>query len=246
MSIGRFMKRAAQAAAGLALSVIATAAIAVAYPEPLFAYHLQQGRLEIWSDRPFEEEAGRRVLADVEHRLSVSGLNRTGEQFRIFMASAPWRRRLVFLWNDGAGGVAYPMLSGHVFLRASSIETNALYGPSGSPAAAPRTLAYFAAHEIGHSLTVQEVGLWRYLRLPVWIREGVADYIGLAGDIDVPALAQKLRAGQAELDPERSGLYLRYHLLVAFLVKEKGWSLQDVLAASPDQAAAEQAVLLSH
>jgi hypothetical protein len=245
MSAGYFVKRAAQAAAGLVLAVITAAAIIIAYPEPLFAHHLQQGRLELWSDRPFEEEAGRRLLADVERRLSASELNRPGERFRIFTASEPWRRRAVFLWNDGAGGVAYPMFSGHVFLRASNIEGDVLYGPSGKPAEAPRTLAYFAAHEIGHSLTVQELGLWQYLRLPVWVREGVADSIGLAGDIDVPVLAQKLRAGSPELDPVRSGLYSRYHLLVAFLVKEKGWSLRDVLHARPDQAATEQALLRS-
>jgi hypothetical protein len=245
MSASSYLKRAAQAAAGLTLAVIATAATIVAYPEPLFAYHLQQGRLELWSDRPFEEEAGRRVLADVERRLSASSLNRPGERFRIFTASEPWRRRLVFLWNDGAGGVAYGVFSGNVFLRASNVEANVLYGPSGVPAAAPRTLAYYAAHEIGHSLTVRETGLQRYFSLPRWVREGVADYIGLAGDIDIPALARKLREGAAELDPARSGRYSRYHLLVAFLVKEKGWSLQDILRANPDQAAIERAVLQS-
>jgi hypothetical protein len=225
------------------LAVAATATIAVAFPEPLFAYHLQQGRLELWSDRPFQEEAGRRVLADVERRLSVSDLNRPAARFRIFSANEPWRSRLLFLWNSGARGVFYAPVTDKVFLRSSNIEADTVFGPSGQPAAPPRTLAYFAAHEIGHSLTAQQVGLWRYLRLPVWVREGVADYIGLAGDIDVPALAQKLRAGSAELDPALSGRYSRYHLLVAFLVKEKGLSLKDILYAKPDQAAIEQELL---
>jgi hypothetical protein len=225
----------------LAFAITGAGAALLVHPQPLFAYHVSDGRLELWSDKPFSEEAGRRILADVEGRIDTSQLNRPHDHFCIFVVNTAWRRRLTFLWSTGAAGLAYYPLTHNVFIRTSDIELGVVFGASGVPAPPPRTLAYFAAHEIGHNLTGEAIGPRAYFRLPVWVREGVADYIGFAGAVDVADLARQLRAGADELDP-RLGFYARYRLLVAYLIKNKGWSIVRILAEAPKQALLEEEI----
>ena len=82
-----------------------------------------------------------------------------------------------------------------------------------------------------------------YHSLPAWIREGVADYIGLAETVDFEDLIERLRAGDPELAPKRSGLSLRYRLLVAFFLDHEHWSLEQLLASPMPQPEAEARML---
>jgi hypothetical protein len=236
--MNRIVRRIAGAARRLAIAAVAAAAASaalLAHPQPLFAHRLAEGRLELWSDLPFSERAGRSLLSEVERRLKTSELDRPLERYCIFVVNSPWRRRLTFLWNPRAGGLSYYPLTTNVFIRASDIDRGVVFSPSGSPVPAPRTLAYYAAHEIGHNLTGASIGFEAYFKLPDWVREGVADYIGFGGDVDVPAMANALKAGEREFDPSL-GFYARYRLEIAYLAQRKGWSIGKILNQPPDRA----------
>jgi hypothetical protein len=224
------------------LAPLAIGVTALVHPQPAFAYHVQSGRLSLFSDRPFDIEKSKHVLADVDRRLRLTSLDHGDGEHRIFVANSPWRARLVFLWNFGAGGVNYYPLTRNVFIRESDIDSNRVLRTAG-PVPPPRTLAYYAAHEIGHSLTGEAVGPFAYHSLPAWIREGVADYIGLAQPVDFEDLIERLREGDRELDPKRSGLYLRYRLLVSYFVDHEHWSLEQLLASPMPQPEAEARML---
>lgn len=226
---------------GGTLLVCAAALGLLTYPQPLFAYHVTLGRLELYSDRPFDTKRGRQVLADIERRVASSPLN-DRKTYRIFIANAGWRSRLVFLWNYGAGGVNYYPLP-NVFIRKANIDTDRVMTSFGMPVPPPRTLAYYGAHEVGHSLVAAQIGAIAHFRLPAWVREGLADYIAFGGNVDIDALAQDLRNGAPDLDPKRSGLYARYRLLVAYLLEREEWPIEQLLSAPPTQEAVEQRVL---
>jgi hypothetical protein len=113
--------RIARAAALLAITLTLAVLGLLAHPQPLFAHSVADGRLELWSDRPFDAEAGRRVLADIESRISRSPLDRRDGAHRIFVVNEPWRARLLFLWSYGVGGVNYYPLTRNVFIRRSDI-----------------------------------------------------------------------------------------------------------------------------
>ena len=113
----------------------------LAYPQPLFAHSIAEGRLELWSDRPFDADAGRRVLMDVESRISRSPLDKGDGVHRIFIVNEPWRVRLLFLWSYGAGGLNYYPLTRNVFIRRSDIEAGRVMRWSGAFVEVPRTLA---------------------------------------------------------------------------------------------------------
>ena len=228
-----------------AAMLIATVAGLLFYPEPLYGYRVDQGRLRLYSDQPFNTNQGRVVLNDVEHRLSAAPaeLRDSVSVYRIFVTNSEWRRRLVFLWNYGAGGVNYYPIAHSVFLRQGDIDADRLFSTDGASVAAPRTLSYFAAHEVGHSLIGKRAGAVANWRLPVWIREGMADYIGFGGDVDVAALARQLGEGHRELNPKQSGFYARYRLAVAYLLTREHWTADKLFALQRARAEVEQRLL---
>ena len=227
--------------AGVAGVLTCTGVTVLAHPDPLFAYHVTYGRLELRSDAPFDFAAGQSVLADVERRLDQSELNDRGSH-RAIIANAAWRRELTFLWNGGAAGLNYYPLTRNVFIRRSDIEADRVFGASGKMAQPPRTLAYYIAHEIGHTLTKERVGEAEFFSMPRWLREGVADYIGFGSRVDVDELMKALRAGDPTLDP-RSGYYARYRLLVAALLQREHWPMDKLLHSKLSEQEAEKIVL---
>ena len=212
----------------------------LAFPDCFFTYYTQRGRLSLYSDLPFDAAKAQGILAGIDSRLLRSPLDK-GEAHRIFVANADWRQRLFMNTAYSAGGVNFYPLTRNVFLRNSDIDADTVFGQSGRAAEKPRTFTYFAAHEIGHTLTAERLGilnLWNF-RVPVWIREGTADYIGLAGDVDVERLYARYRARDPAFDP-KSGHYDRYRLLVAYFLKRKHWSMDQLLLSNMSMEEAER------
>jgi hypothetical protein len=148
------------------------------------------------------------------------------------------------LFSDvyGVAGVNRYPLTTNVFMRDAIIEENCLIGPSGSRVSGVRTLDYFIAHEIAHTLTGQAIGGLKYHRLPQWVREGYADYVGKGSAFNYDEARKAFLAGVPEMDWAKSGLYWRYNLLVAFLLEKHGWSVQRLLEERVDQGAVEQLI----
>ncbi|HEX2594332.1 MAG TPA: hypothetical protein VHL34_22710 [Rhizomicrobium sp.] len=217
--------------AAVPVSLAALLGTALAYPEPFFAYHTERGRLAVYSDQPFDTAKAQTLLAHIDERVSRSPLD-THQAHAIFVANSEWRRRIFMNVAAGAGGVNFYPVTRNVFLRTSDIDHNKLIRPNGTPAENPRTLTYYGAHEIGHSLTGEARGmahLWNW-RLPAWVREGYADYVGLGGrgQIDITAYYKRYRAH----DPHflvGSGFYDRYRMLTYYFLDRKGWSVQRLL-----------------
>lgn len=241
----KVFRRLAVALGALSLGLGAAVAGLLAYPEPLYAHSVSAGRLALYSDRPFSIEAGRWVLSDIERRLAAApaGLADPDSSYRIFVSNDESRRRLTFLWNYGAGGVNYYPIAGSVFIRQADVDRDRLLRSDGGDVPPPRTLAYYGGHEIAHSLIGQRVGTIANWRLPVWIREGLADYVGFGGEVDIEALTAQFRAGDRDLDPAASGLYARYRLLVAFMLDREGWTADELLASGMSQDEAERRLL---
>ncbi len=82
------------------------------------------------------------------------------------------------------------------------------------------------------------IHLWNF-HLPQWIREGTADYIGLAGDIDVVAMYAQYHAHHP-FYRAGSGHYDRFRLLVAFYVKTLHWPIEKLLLSKLTMEDAER------
>ncbi len=149
---------------------------------------------------------------------------------------------LLFNKDYGVGGVAQYPVTPNVFLRGALIEDNRLVSPSGNPVTGDRTLDYYVAHEITHQLTGHAIGPLRFYKLPRWVREGYADYVGKGTSFDYGEAKRAFLAGTPEMDLKKSGQYGRFHLLVAYLLDHQHWSVEQLLNNPPAQAAIEAAI----
>jgi hypothetical protein len=228
------------AAAGA--TAVALYLLLLCYPQALFHSSVQAANLTLYSDRPFSPEAARNVLELAGTKLSASALYSAKQHHVAYICNARWRQRLFFNRNYGVGGVNQYPVTTNVFLRDALIEENCLVGPNGNRVSGDRTLDYFIAHEITHTLTAQATGWVDYYRLPQWVREGYADYVGKGPAFDYAEAKRAFLDGAPEMDWEKSGLYWRYHLLVAYLLDREHWSIQRLLEEAPQQQAVEDAI----
>jgi len=221
----------------LALVGATTLYLAVlAYPQPLFAHELTSAGITVHATRPIPE-AMKATVERVRARLDRSPLSAGTRDVHVFICHSPWLFALFARQNYRVGGVADWLVGQHVFLRESDLDNDRLISPSGQPVAADRPLSYFIAHEVMHVANVRAVGRWRYARMAQWVDDGYADYI--ARDIDLAGALQKMKEGARELDPRRSGLYLRYQLMVAYLLDKERMPVERVLAAPPPREEVE-------
>jgi hypothetical protein len=225
------------------VAIVALYLALICHPGLFFAHSLTRGGITLYSDEPIPAEPAGRILDEVAGRLAQSPLAAPPriKDLRVYICNRRWRFALFANTRFKVGGLAYPPLSDNVFLRTVHFRANRLVGYSGKEATGPRTLSYYIAHEIMHVLVARELGVVRHWRLPAWKNEGYADLIAKGTDFDYEQTQEQFRRGERELDPKLSGLYLRYHLLVAYLLNHKGISVNDMLYGDfePKQLEAE-------
>lgn len=223
-------------------ALLAAYCLLLSFPQPFFAYSVKAGNLVLHADAPFPEEAGRIVLRLAAAKLARSPLASQSLQHHVYLCQARWRQRLFFNIDYGVGGVAPYPFSPNVFLRDAGVADNRLIGPSGNPVPGDRTLDYYIAHEVTHQLTGRALGPFAYARLPQWVREGYADYVGKGIGFQYEEAKKALLANDAAMDWQRSGLYLRFHLLVAHSLDKRGITVGQLLTNPPQQETVEAEV----
>ena len=230
-----------RSAAGAFCLVLAYSTL-LKFPQPLFSFTVSANNLTLHSDRALAEGASRRVLELAEAKLRRSPLYSKQIARDIYLCNSTWRQAVFFSFDYGVGGVAPYPRTPNVFLRDADVERNRLISPSGSPVAGSRTLDYFIAHEVTHQLTGRAVGPIRYFRMAQWIREGYADYVGKGASFNYAEARRAFDVEAPEMDWKKSGLYWRYHLLVAYLLDRRGWSVMRLLEDPPSQESVESAI----
>lgn len=224
----RWPRRVRRIGLALAGAVFGWLALAV-HPQPLFAYSAQRANVVLHARAPFPAQT-QPLLADVLARVSRSPLYDAGRTYHVFLCDSQALFAVFAPWNARVGGVTQVYLGGNAFLRPFSIERGRLIGPSGDDKPGERTLAYFIAHEVTHTMTADRLGRWGYHRLAAFQREGYADYVAFARPVDFAAGREALLRDAPEMDPKRSGLYRRYELMVAHLLERRGMTVERLLA----------------
>ena len=69
-----------------------------------------------------------------------------------------------------------------MFTRAARWDRDQLAGPDESDG--PRPLHEYIAHEVTHMMVEDRIGIMASRRLPVWLREGYAEYVARSDSFD--------------------------------------------------------------
>jgi hypothetical protein len=208
------------------------------FPQPLFAYKFSTESITLYCDDSIPAGV-ERVLQDVQSRLEKCPLYMGHPHQNVFVCNHSWRYKLFTNRNSGAGGLAYGFAPWNIFLRKSDIARNDLFTRQEDSSGPDRPLSYFIAHEITHNLTVRFIGPLAYERLPAWKKEGYADYVGKGGQFDFKKIQSLFKKNDPSLDPKVSGLYLRYHLLVAELLDRRKVTVGEMLKDDYDRGKLE-------
>jgi hypothetical protein len=200
--------------------------LVLVHPQPLFAYELQHAGIVVHATRPIPD-AMRTTLDRVRARLDRTPLAEPTHVDHVFICDSRWLFALFARTRYRVGGIADVHFGQHAFLRPSDMEHDRLIGPGGQPVSPDRPLSYFIAHELMHLAHGRRLGRIGYARLPQWVDDGHADYV--ARDIDLGQAWRAFKAGATELDPSRSGLYIRFHLMVAYMLEKERVSPADLL-----------------
>ena len=225
----RVGRRLALAATALGVGYVAL----VIHPQPLFAYSAKRQNVVLHARHPFPTETPA-LLDDVVRRLSASPLYDSQRIHHVFLCDTPQLFAVFALWQRTAGAIAATWANGNAFIRPANISRGRVTGASGIEKGGNRTLAYYVAHELTHSMTADRTGRFGYRRLSAFQTEGYADYVAFAEPVDVNQGLSELRAGSKDMDPALSGHYDRYRLFVGYLLQDRHLPVEELLAQRLD------------
>jgi hypothetical protein len=205
------------------------------HPQPLFAYSATVENLTLYARAPLPEVAPA-VLDDALRRIQRSPLYSPAVHHRVFLCNSS---SLFFFLSGGTRrgrAVTVDFLNGNIFIASANVERGEVYGRSGAAAGPDRPLSYFIAHEVAHHMTSTTLGRWRYFRMPVWLREGYADYVARLGPANLTDATHGIQSDEPDWDPTRSGLYLRYWAEVTFLLDDRHTPIDQALRSTRTEA----------
>ncbi|WP_263418149.1 hypothetical protein [Terriglobus albidus] len=197
--------------------------LVICYPQPFFRYSVWHDNIRLYSTAPIPPNAVF-LLKEVQTRLATSPAYDGSVEQRIFICGSAAGFAFFTNFAVKSSGLTYVYLNRNIFLRPSDIRQNRLTNYSGLKVMDDRTLVYYMAHEVTHSLTVSYIGVWRYHSLPKWLREGYADYVGKGHD-SLLHLQRKFEDCSYQTNRE----YLGYELMAAYLLDIRNIGLRDLL-----------------
>lgn len=211
------------------------------FPEPFFRHSVRKDNIILYTASKPTQSADT-LLEDVSKLLRRSVLDDPGAKHRVFLCNSLAEFGFFTRGRTDLGGLCDDHLTGNIFIRPASIEKGRVMAPPWWPYDTdPRPLSYFIAHEVTHSLESRYAGRWN-LKVPVWLWEGYADYIG-KGPEPMERYLDLLRQNAPVMDPKR-GLYDRYQLYVMYLLDYKHQDIRALLDHPPSREALEDSVRL--
>lgn len=206
-------------------------------PKLFFSWSHDGAFIHVRSDEPIPASAAS-VISLAESKIRRSPLFDPKRSYSVYVCNAPWRWNYFSGFDARSRGFQTP-LGRAVFIRGARWDNNQLLGPDGRDG--PRSLDVYIAHEVTHMMVADRVGLVAARRMPVWVREGYAEYVARHDTFDYAATRARFIAGdQAVADGDA---YWKYVLLVTHLLDQERLEVSALLNTPPDPKDVEARVL---
>lgn len=200
------------------------------FPEPFFPNKLTIDSVTVYSDESIPTSEITTIVKTALQRVRKSKIYKKDIKERLFIANNP------FLWayfsniNYKASGLNYVCFNHTIFFRKADIKNNRLYGYSGKVAKGDRTLDYFMAHEMTHSLEFYSMPWYTYPLTTNWVLEGYCDYVAHDSKKYEEYLNHYLNV------PETTGAkyYSRARTMVAYLLEKEKVVVVDIWKKAKD------------
>jgi hypothetical protein len=191
--------------------------ITLLYPQPFFRHHITDGVITVYSDEEIPVSRMTAIIQSAQNRIQKSILFKSNTKHSLYFVNNPIRWRYFTNINYKMGGINYVCFNHNIFLRKVDINNNRLYGPSGNIVTGNRTLDYFMAHEMTHTLEFQSMPWYQYPIQTNWILEGYAEYIAHESESYEKILDQYLTVS------ENSGAkyYTKVRTMVAYVLEKE-------------------------
>jgi hypothetical protein len=194
------------------------------YPQPFFRHHLTEGVITVYSDEEIPVSRMTAIIQSAQNRIQKSTLFKSNTKHTIFFANNPIRWLYFTNVNYKMGGINYICFNHNIFLRKVDINNNRLYGPSGNIVTGNRTLDYFMAHEMTHTLEFQSMPWYQYPIQTNWVLEGYAEYVAHGSE------SYEATLDQYHTVSENSGAkyYTKVRTMVAYLLEIQHTNISDL------------------
>ncbi len=209
----------------------------IEFPSFLFSHKYQNSNLIIYSDKPIPPNI-KEISNEVLFRLNKSSIFNTNKTYVVYISNDSWRWMLFsfpanFTTRIGGFNAGF---HGNAFIRPSVISENKIIPPGSNLLdAEQRDLVYFITHEVVHALLYDEVGyISNFINYPRWFQDGYPDYIA-KNSFDFEDNLVQFKNNEKRLTVQ-SGLYVRYHLYVAYLMDIKGYPIKEIIKNIPDES----------
>ena len=184
--------------------------IGITFPYLFFKDEVSYQNIHIYcSDLPRKEVIN--LAKDVYAIIQKSDLYDPNDSHKLFITSSALQYGLFTLIFYKSAG--FYNANGNAFIRPISIRENRLIKFDGTLAEKNLTLPYVLAHETTHSMTAARIGKLRYIFLPEWIREGIAE--SDSRGVSFKELLSYRKTNNPELYVR--GKYLLYALRIEYL-----------------------------
>lgn len=209
----------------------------IEFPSFLFSHKYQNANLVLYSDKPIHSNIVK-ITGEVLLRLNKSSLFNVNKTYEVYISNDIWRWNLLSypanlttrLGGFNAG------FHGNTFIRPSIISENKIIPPGNNLLdAKQRDLVYFITHEIVHGVLYDEAGyISNFINYPRWFQDGYPDYIAKKS-FDFKDNLMQFKRNEKRLTVQ-SGLYVRYHLYMAYLMDIKKYSIKEIIKKIPDES----------
>jgi len=225
----------------LVISIVVSYVLLLCFPQVLFAHEISYRNLKVYSREPLDQNIYA-VLDRVESRLATSEINNQEVKPKIFLTNGFSLYALLSLYlgsnSFGKGYAALP--TNNIFINKSDLAKDLVF--RNAPANNERSLSGVIAHETTHLLISKKFGYWRNLSMPVWKKEGYAEYVAGGSTLSYETGVKMWKANPQDGTGYQ---YFKYYMLVKFLLEHDRLSVDDLFNRDIDVQSLEERVLKS-